>query len=169
MNYSNNKGISPVIATLLLVVIAISAVSASWIWYESLWSGISTGVEGKANGDVSRLFAGLRIESATTVGYTLKNTGTVTLYTINVYEDGTLKATYSKFEPGKTITNYISLTAGETLYAIAKYADDKLIIKKAPIQQVGVLVDNILGSGNSTGLSVTTSPLPITSNLTEVN
>lgn len=169
MSYSSNKGISPVIATLLLVVIAISAAYASWIWYESLKNEVSTGLEGKVNGDVSRLFAGLRIESATTVGYKLKNTGTVTLYDIKVYEDGALKATYPRLEPEKTITNYISLTAGKTLYAIAKYADDKLIITQAPIQKVGAQVNTILGSGDSTGLSVNTSPLPITSSLTEVN
>ncbi len=164
-----NRAVSPVIAILLLTVMAISLAYASWMWYSSLREGISAEMEQKSYEDVARLYAGIKIVSATTAGYTIKNTGSITLYNIKIYENGTLIATHEKLEPGQSLSNSVSLTEGSTLIAVAKYADDRVIVVKAPVLKLGVSVTSISATGNTTSLSLSTYTLPVSSNQTEIS
>lgn len=170
MQCSRRRAISPVIATILLVVLVISASIAALSYYRSIKEEATQEVEGQVSGQVKSLYAGLRITEAYTSWYTLKNTGSVDLYDINVYEEDTLVDTVDSLEPGDRVTRYRSLTLGNTLYAVGRYADDKRVIASAPIMRVGaeVVPLDITGEGNATGFPITGEGDNATSNLTEV-
>jgi flagellin-like protein len=171
MENMKNQAVSPVIATVLLVVIAISVSLSAILWYNNIQESTTQEMGGKINYEIAKMYGGIRIVSATTVGYTIRNTGSVTLYDLRVYDKSTLKDTYSSLEPNAEISKSTSLTQGNTLYVTAKYADDKYVIAAAPIQNVGasIAAGGIFSVGNVTGESTTTYGLPAGSDLTVVN
>ena len=166
-----NHAVSPVIATVLLVVIAISVSLSAVLWYNNVQETTTQEMGGKIDYEIAKMYGGVRIVSATTIGYTIRNTGSVTLYNLRVYDGSTLKDTYSSLEPNAEISKGTALTLGNTLYVTAKYADDKYIIVAAPIQYAGasIAAGGIVSVGNTTGESTTTDGLPVTSDLTVVN
>ncbi len=171
MKDMENQAVSPVIATVLLVVIVISVSLSAVLWYNNIQETTTQEMGGKVDYEIAKMYGGIRIVRATTVGYTIRNTGSVTLYNLRVYDGSTLKDTYPSLEPNEEISKTTALTLGNTLYVTAKYADDKYIIVQAPIQYAGasIALGGIVSVGNTTGEGTTTYGLPAESGLTVVS
>lgn len=166
MRFKTSRAISPVIATVLLVAIVLAVSLSAFMWYKSLREEVTLKMEEKVAQEITKMYAGIKIVYAYNIGFKIKNVGTVELYDIKVYEDGTLKANYDSLAPGEEIEKFIALTVGKTLYVTAKYADDRQIIVQAPIQRLGVKIEEngVTATGNITLLSINVSNLPIESN-----
>ena len=162
MRFKTSRAISPVIATVLLVAIVLAMSLSAFMWYKSLREEATLKMEEKVGQEITKMYAGIRIVYAYNIGFKIKNVGTVELHDIKVYEEGTLKASYSSLKPGEEIEKFTALTVGKTLYVTAKYADDKQIIVQAPIQRLGVEIEEngITAIGNTTSLSIPVYNLP---------
>lgn len=164
------RAISPVIATILLILIVISVTASAYYFYRDIYEKTTLEGEGNLGREINVLYAGLRISNVTTIGFNLVNSGSANLYDINIYEEESLIDTISSLAPGDTYSKYTSLAQGRTLYAVASYADDRRIIVAAPIISVGASISagGITATGEVSG-SLTVGNLPISSGLTEVD
>lgn len=170
------RAVSPVIAALLLVVIVVSASLSAYFWYRNMQQEVTTKMEGKVEEDITKLYAGLRIVYAYTNEFKLRNTGSVALYSINVYEvDGgtRLIMTINGTLQPNTEQSYIpasALTENRTLYVVAKYTEDKYVIRRALVQTIGarVGVADIAGTGSVTAQNVSAPSEAISSSVVTV-
>ena len=160
------RAVSPIVASVLLVFIVLAMSFSVFLWYKNVREETSFKMEEKVEREITKMYAGIRIVYAYTIGYKIKNVGSVELRDIRVYEDERLIANYSSLEPGEEIEHFTSLTEGKTLIVTAKYADDKQIIVQAPIQRLGVKIEEnaITAIGNTTLLTINVYNLPIESN-----
>ena len=84
----NKKAISPVIATVLLIVVAIALFLLIFLWL----SGFQKESISKYGTPVETVCTNLRYEASYNAGILqVTNTGSTTIYKVNVYVDGRLK------------------------------------------------------------------------------
>ena len=85
------KAISPVVATALLLVVAVVAVVGFQSWFTTYQSGINTKVEQQSNAGSALTIE--RLEGTSSVSYYVKNSATeaVQVNSVKIMNDGTLK------------------------------------------------------------------------------
>jgi FlaG/FlaF family flagellin (archaellin) len=82
----DNNAVSPVIAVLLLAVIAISATFSSYLWYKNVQEETQTGTQEKVSRDLSRVNSEVRIIEVDTASNQVfvENTGGGRLHNLNL-------------------------------------------------------------------------------------
>lgn len=164
------SAISPVIATILMVLIVVSAGASVFYFYKDISESAILEAEEHLGREINVLYAGLMIANSTTEWYSILNSGSVALNDIKIYEDGSLINTISSLAPGESYTEYVSLTEGRTLYAVASYGDDKKVIVAAPVISVGVSILSVdISALGASGRDVMITNLPVQSDLAEVD
>ncbi len=106
------RGISPVVATILLIAIAVAAVAITYVWYMSFQSRMQEETEKRAAEEAVRQKGAIKIEKLSTdpegsLFIAIRNVGTVKLTDITVYADlkGTIATkTVNGLDPGKGTT-----------------------------------------------------------------
>lgn len=120
------KGITPVIATIMLLLITISMVGFAYIWLSNIWKGTTTGTENMANQQAQRMGQKISIESAKTIAITVRNIGTYSIpkaslavFVDSVHQDCDWDR--ESFAPGDTITTTsgFACSAGQTVKVTA--------------------------------------------------
>ena len=97
----NKKGVTAIIATVLLLMMTVAAAGVSYTWMMGMQKGIQKSTQDKYNADFAKVNGKLSIDSmwcasdpctpGSTIEFTLKNTGTFTFSDtskFNVYFDG---------------------------------------------------------------------------------
>ena len=88
------KGITPVIATILLLLITISMVGFAFVWFSGMLSNVATTSENATNQQMIQMNQKINIESAKSGNITVRNVGTysITNTSLFVYKNGVYQA-----------------------------------------------------------------------------
>lgn len=118
------KGITPVIAIILLLLITISMVGFAFIWFNRMTRGVAEETGRGINETIRTSGQKVSIDAATTSGIWIRNIGTVSIpvSSISVYEDGALEScTWSgSIAPGAvSACGTTCAAAGNTIRATA--------------------------------------------------
>ena len=117
-NINNSKAISPVIATILLVLIAVSISFSAYIWYSGMKEETQVKAETKFRQDLTRIFAEVKIikVNATSGEILIENTGGTTLHNLNLSKNLVQVATKDCLGIGEIWSVTTTLTSGDVLY-----------------------------------------------------
>ena len=117
-NMNNSKAISPVIATILLVLIAVSISFSAYIWYSGMKEETQVKAETKFRQDLTRIFAEVKIikVNATSGEILIENTGGTTLHNLNLSKNLVQVATKDCLGIGEIWSVTTTLTSGDVLY-----------------------------------------------------
>ena len=108
MNTIVMKGISPVIATVLLLLMAVAAVGGSWVWYQRQSSLVGGQTEEKINEQLAQQ-TGVSISLA---GVYLGSTGNLSLIVNNA---GASNVTLTGFKISEGSTSSVNVTASKVI------------------------------------------------------
>ncbi|MCX6818693.1 MAG: hypothetical protein NT129_01700, partial [Candidatus Aenigmarchaeota archaeon] len=88
------KGITPVIATILLLLITISMVGFAFVWFSGMFGNIATSTENATNAQMMQMGQKINIESAKTNNIAVRNVGNynISSTSLSVYVDGAPKS-----------------------------------------------------------------------------
>ncbi len=125
------KGVSAIIAIILLVMISVSLAGLAWLWFFEITNTLENSVTNATESATSRIGTQGRIGVArfypsTWVNATIRNIGTVDidLSKLGIFIDGVLSTTYTpntgKLTPGSTITINITNTTAACTDKILK-------------------------------------------------
>jgi flagellin-like protein len=83
------KGITPVIATILLLLITIAIVGYSFGFFQKIFTTASSSGEQQASGTINQVGTSIRVENPQSTSVTIRNIGTTTITstTMIVYVD----------------------------------------------------------------------------------
>jgi len=117
-NINNSKAISPVIATILLVLIAVSISFSAYIWYSGMKEETQVKAETMFRQDLTRIFAEVKIikVNATSGEILIENTGGTTLHNLNLSKNLVQVATKDCLGIGEIWSVTTTLTSGDVLY-----------------------------------------------------
>ena len=119
------KGITPVIATILLLLITISMVGFAFVWFTGMFGSIATSTENATQQQLIQMNQKINIESAKTGFITVRNIGTysITNTSLSVYKNDVLQTncawTTSSVAPNGIITSNCGCTVGDTIKVTA--------------------------------------------------
>lgn len=117
-NINNSKAISPVIATILLVLVAVSISFSAYIWYSGMKEETQVKAETKFRQDLTRIFAEVEIikVNATSGEVLIENTGGTILHNLNLSKNLVQVATRDSLGIGEIWSVTTTLTSGDILY-----------------------------------------------------
>lgn len=117
-NINNSKAISPVIATILLVLIAVSISFSAYIWYSGMKEETQVKAETMFRQDLTRIFAEVKIikVNATSGEILIENTGGTTLHNLNLSKNLVQVATKDCLGIGEIWSVTTTITSGDVLY-----------------------------------------------------
>lgn len=117
-NINNSKAISPVIATILLVLVAVSISFSAYIWYSGMKEETQVKAETKFRQDLTRVFAEVEIikVNATSGEVLIENTGGTILHNLNLSKNLVQVATRDSLGIGEIWSVTTTLTSGDILY-----------------------------------------------------
>ncbi len=117
-NINNSKAISPVIATILLVLIAVSISFSAYIWYSGMKEETQVKAEIMFRQDLTRIFAEVKIikVNATSGEILIENTGGTTLHNLNLSKNLVQVATKDCLGIGEIWSVTTTITSGDVLY-----------------------------------------------------
>lgn len=117
-NINNSKAISPVVATILLVLIAVSISFSAYTWYSGMKEETQVKAETKFRQDLTRIFAEVKIikVNATSGEILIENTGGTTLHNLNLSRNLVQVATRDSLGVGEIWSVTTTLTSGDVLY-----------------------------------------------------
>jgi len=117
-NINNSKAISPVVATILLVLIAVSISFSAYTWYSGMKEETQVKAETKFRQDLTRIFAEVKIikVNATSGEILIENTGGTTLHNLNLSKNLVQVATKDSLGVGEIWSVTTTLTSGDVLY-----------------------------------------------------
>ncbi|RLG58455.1 MAG: hypothetical protein DRN95_04300 [Candidatus Hydrothermarchaeota archaeon] len=117
-NINNSKAISPVVATILLVLIAVSISFSAYTWYSGMKEETQVKAETKFRQDLTRIFAEVKIikVNATSGEILIENTGGTTLHNLNLSRNLVQVATKDSLGVGEIWSVTTTLTSGDVLY-----------------------------------------------------
>ena len=115
------EAVSPVIAVLLLTVIATSAVFSAYLWYENIQEETKTGTQEKVLHDLSRVYSKVRIieVDATSNQVFVENKGGRKLHNLNLTKGANIQInTTDVLDVGEIwVSTYgAGISTGDTLY-----------------------------------------------------
>ncbi len=115
---NNSKAISPVVATILLVLIAVSISFSAYTWYSGMKEETQVKAETKFRQDLTRIFAEVKIikVNATSGEILIENTGGTTLHNLNLSRNLVQVATKDSLGVGEIWSVTTTLTSGDVLY-----------------------------------------------------
>ena len=114
----DSRAISPVIATILLVLIAISISFSVYLWYSGMKEQTQTQAETKFRQDLTRVFAEIKIikVNASSGEVLIENTGGTTLHNLNLSRNLVQTSTKESLGIGEIWSVTTTLTSGDMLY-----------------------------------------------------
>lgn len=117
-NINNSKAISPVVATILLVLIAVSISFSAYTWYSGMKEETQVKAETKFRQDLTKIFAEVKIikVNATSGEILIENTGGTTLHNLNLSKNLVQVATKDSLGVGEIWSVTTTLTGGDVLY-----------------------------------------------------
>jgi len=117
-NINNSKAISPVIATILLVLIAVSISFSAYTWYSGMKEETQVKAETMFRQDLTRIFAEVKIikVNATSGEILIENTGGTTLHNLNLSKNLVQVATKDCLGIGEIWSVTTTITSGDVLY-----------------------------------------------------
>lgn len=114
------KGITPVIAVVLLLMITIAMVGFAYVWFTRLMSTTTGAVSNQSEQQIAQMGQTIRIDNAKSTQILLRNSGTQTIPAGQVSVLGiTGTCTVPELGPGATHTCTNACTAGNTITASA--------------------------------------------------
>lgn len=129
MGILSKKAVSPIIASILLVFIAISIGCSVYFWYSSIKEETQIKSEIRLTHDLSRVFAGIEIikVNLTSGKVLVENTGGVILHGLNLTKNLEEIATLDSLDVGEIWeVEVTSLSSGDVLYVTSmEGASDK--------------------------------------------
>ena len=117
-NINNSKAVSPVVAAILLVLIAVSISFSAYTWYSGMKEKTQVKAETKFRQDLTRIFAEVKIikVNATSGEILIENTGGTTLHNLNLSKNLVQVATKDSLGVGEIWSVTTTLTSGDVLY-----------------------------------------------------
>jgi flagellin-like protein len=111
------KGITPVVATIMLLLITIAMVGFAYIWFNNIATTVTVGLQNSTQNEIIRERQLINIENPKNGSIVIRNIGgySISKSDLNVYVNNTLKTCgweKDAVSPGDTITSYCNCTAG---------------------------------------------------------
>lgn len=117
------KGITPVVAIILLLLIVIAMTGFAFMWFTRMTSGVANQTEEQIQQQMTSASKKVSIDSASSMGIWIRNIGTSSISTdeIGVYKDGAdAGCTWSgNIAPGQTKDCGANCTSGQKIRATA--------------------------------------------------
>jgi len=119
------KGITPVIATILLLLITISMVGFAFVWFTGIFRSIATSTENATNQQMIQMNQKINIESPKNQSIAIRNIGSYAISntTLSVYVNGAPKTCSSwsttSVAPNAIIVANCTCNSGDTIKVTA--------------------------------------------------
>lgn len=128
------KGITPVIATIMLLLITISLVGFAYTWFSTIWQGVATSTQNATETQIRTMGQKVVIDNAASGNIVVRNAGTynipwssMTVYINSVYKNVRYPPavtqdcnwSFSDIAPGGTIRIDCSCTSGDDVKVTA--------------------------------------------------
>jgi len=131
---TNMKGITPVIAIILLLLITISMVGFAWVWFGQVSQRLTTDIENRTFEQINRQEKTIRIDNANGVNIDIRATGSsiIQISEIQVYVDDIRQTCdwggLTSVAPAAVETCVIpACTAGQTIRATSPGGTDEVL------------------------------------------